>query len=238
MSTRYGRTPGGYVWAVLEPLGAILILSIGFSLLLRSPSLGNSFILFYASGYLVLSLYQQVSLTVARSLFFSRSLLKYPSVTWCDAILARFLLNTLTNVMVCFVLLSAIILLIDTRIFFDVVPMVVAMSLSALLGLGVGTLNCVIFGLFPAWENFWNIATRPLFLASGIFYIYEDLPTLAQDILWWNPLMHLTGLMRTGLYVTYRPDYLSITYVLVFSMVPLTLGLLFLRRYHTDILNR
>lgn len=159
-------------------------------------------------------------------------------MTWCDAILARFLLNTLTNVMVCFVLLSAIILLIDTRIFFDVVPMVVAIGLSALLGLGVGTLNCVIFGLFPAWENFWNIATRPLFLASGIFYIYEDLPTLAQDILWWNPLMHLTGLMRTGLYVTYRPDYLSITYVLVFSMVPLTLGLLFLRRYHTDILNR
>ena len=29
MSARYGRSPGGYLWALLEPLGAILILSSG-----------------------------------------------------------------------------------------------------------------------------------------------------------------------------------------------------------------
>lgn len=238
MSTRYGRTPGGYVWAILEPLGAILILSIGFSLLLRSPSLGNSFLLFYASSYLVLSLYQNLANTIARSLLFSKALLVYPSVTWCDAVLARFLLNTLTNMMVTFLLLSVILALIDTRIILDVVPMVLAMSLTALLGLAIGTLNCAIFGLYPAWEAFWSIVTRPLFLASGIFYIYEDLPILAQDILWWNPLIHLTGLMRTGVYPSYRPDYLNITYVVAFSLVPLALGLMLLRRHHKTILNR
>ncbi|SFM76354.1 capsular polysaccharide transport system permease protein [Shimia aestuarii] len=237
MSTRYGRTPGGYIWAVLEPLGAIMILSIGFSLLLRSPSLGNSFLLFYASGYLVLSLYQNVSVLVARALAFSKPLLIYPSVSWLDAILARFFLNTLTNALVAYLLLTLIIMLIETRIIFDAGPMVVAMGLTAFIGLAIGTLNCALFGLFPAWEAVWSIATRPLFLASGIFYTYEDLPTLAQDILWWNPLLHLTGLIRTGLYTNYRPDYLNLTYVLSIAVVVLCLGLLLLRRHHKTILN-
>ena len=237
MSTRYGRTPGGYIWAVFEPLGAIVILSIGFSLLLRAPSLGSSFLLFYASAYLVLSLYQNVATMVSRSLKFSKPLLVYPRVTWIDAILARFLLNTLTGVMVAYLLLTGILFVIDTRMVIDVVPMAQALAQAAFLGLGVGTLNCALFGLYPAWESIWSIATRPLFLASGIFYIYDELPVLAQEILWWNPLIHLTGLMRTGLYVTYRPDHLSMVYVTAFSALTLALGLVLLRRYHKDILN-
>ena len=39
MSATYGRSPGGYVWAVVQPIGMILFLSVGFSLLVRSPSL-------------------------------------------------------------------------------------------------------------------------------------------------------------------------------------------------------
>lgn len=45
MSTRYGRTPGGYVWMIVEPMAGIMLLAVGFSLLLRSPSLGISFLL-------------------------------------------------------------------------------------------------------------------------------------------------------------------------------------------------
>ena len=53
--------PGGYVWAVLEPLGMIAFLSMAFALVMRSPSLGNSFILFYATAYMPYSLYNKVS---------------------------------------------------------------------------------------------------------------------------------------------------------------------------------
>ena len=31
MSTRYGRTPGGYLWAILEPLGMIIMNRPGFT---------------------------------------------------------------------------------------------------------------------------------------------------------------------------------------------------------------
>lgn len=237
MSTRYGRTPGGYAWAVIEPLGAILILSFGFSLLMRSPSLGTSFVLFYASGYLPFNLFQTVSQVVARSLTFSRPLLFYPSVTWFDAILARFVLNTLTGVMVAYILLFAILNFTETRVVLDIAPMVGAMALAALLGLGVGTLNCLLGGLFPTWDIIWSIFTRPLFLASGIFFTYEDMPSTVQAVLYYNPLLHIVGLMRSGLYPMYNPQYVSPVFVISVSLVTLALGVLLLARHHKAILN-
>jgi len=237
MSTRYGRSPGGYIWAVVEPLAMILLLAIGFSLLLRAPSLGNSFILFYATGYLPFDLYRKVSGTVTGGITFSKPLLFYPGVTWLDALLARFVLNTLTGVMVTYILLAAILQLTDTRIVIDMVPIVQAMALAALLALGIGALNAFLTLYFPVWEITWSIINRPLFLASAIFYIYEDLPAFAQDILWYNPLVHVTGWMRTGFYPMYDAPYVSRVYVLAIALVTLAAGLMLLRRHHRTLLN-
>lgn len=238
MSTRYGRTPGGYLWAILEPLAAILFLSLGFSLVMRSPSLGTSFLLFYATGYLPFDLYNAIGNTTARAVKFSKPLLKFPAVTWADAVAARFLLNLLTGALVAILLLAGILSVIDSRTVLDLPPAVLAMVLAAILGLGMGTLNCVLMGLFPLWEVTWSVITRPLFLASGVIYIYEDLPPLAQEILWYNPLLHITGLMRTGFYPTYTAAYASPVYVLGVGMVLLALGLVLMGRFHRDILNR
>lgn len=237
MSTRYGRSPGGYVWAVLEPLGMIIMLAIGFSLLMRSPPLGTSFILFKATGMLPFTLYATVATMVGRAIQFSRPLLFYPSVTWLDAILARFLLNTLTSVLVTYLILAGTLWYTGTRTVIDMGPVVLSMTLAALLGLGIGCLNCYLFMQYPLWEHAWSILTRPLFLASGIIFLYEDLPQVAKSILWWNPLMHVTGLMRVGFYPMYYGDYISVIYVLIWALVPMVLGLLLLRRHHKDLLN-
>ena len=238
MTTRYGRNPGGYVWAILEPLAAILILGFGFSLLLRTPSLGSSFILFYATGFLPFNLYQSLSVTVARSINFSRSLLVYPAVSWIDAVLARFLLNALTSLLVAYLLIAGILAVTDTRVVLDVGPILEALALAMLLGLGIGTLNCALIGLFPTWDLVWSIVTRPLFLVSGIFYIYEDMPSGVQDVLWFNPLIHITGLMRTGFYPMYSPLYISEIFVITIALACLLMGLILLGRYHRDILNQ
>lgn len=238
MSTRYGRTPGGYLWAVLEPLAAILFLAIGFSLVIRTPPLGTSFLLFYATGFLPFNLYQSISGTTGRAIGYSKPLLKFPAVSWVDAVLARFLLNSLTGILITFLLIGGVYAVTDSRAVLNLPPAVLAMALSLLLGLGVGTVNCVLMGLYPLWEVIWSIITRPLFLASGVLFLYEDLPPLAQDILWYNPLLHLTGLLRSAFYPTYSASYVSIVYVLLVSLVLLALGLTLMGRYHRVILNR
>lgn len=238
MSARYGRTPGGYIWAILEPLAAILFLSLGFSLVMRSPSLGTSFLLFYASGYLPFGLYNILSNTTARAIRFSAGLLKYPAVTWLDAVAARFILNSITQILIGALLIGGIMSLVDAHAVFSAGPVLEATALAMLLGLGVGMLNCVLLGLFPIWDTVWTILTRPLFLASGVIFIYEDLPPSAQDVLWYNPLIHITGLFRTGIFPTYTAAYVTPLYVIMLSLTLLTLGLILMGRYHRDVLNK
>lgn len=237
MATRYGRSPGGYVWAILEPMGAILILAIGFSIMLRSPPLGNSFILFYATGFLPFSLYQSLSNHVARSIHFSRALLMYPAVTWVDAVLARFTLNALTEILVTVILLGALLSMTDTRVALDGVLLLQSLVLAMAVGLGVGVMNCALIGLFPVWMQIWSILSRPLFLVSGVIFLFDDMPPVMQSILWYNPLTHVLGLMRAGIYPTYRADYVSLACPMIFALGTLFVGVLLMGRYHREILN-
>lgn len=239
MSTRYGRAPGGYLWTILEPVGgiALLVLILAVGLQLRTPPLGVNFAFFYATGVLSLLLYQRISGAVANSILFSRALLAYPGVTFIDAILARFLVQLLTGLVVAYIILGGLLFVFDTRTLLDLPELLLAVAMIAVLGLGIGCLNAYLFPTFPLWESFWGILTFPLFLMSGIFYLFEDLPRLGQEVLWFNPLMHVTGQIRAGFFPTYRPDYISPAYVFAFGLVPMALGLMLLRKHHQRILN-
>lgn len=237
MSTQYGRSVGGYAWAILEPMGTVFLIALAFSLLVHSPSLGNNFIFFYATGYLPFNAYQQISLVVARAIQFSKPLLFYPAVTWLDAVTARFILNALTNITVACIIFICIYTVADLPILLVMGPILLGFGLLFLLGFGVGVMNCALLGLYPTWDLIWSIITRPLFLASVVLYIYEDLPTVVQDVLWFNPLIHIIGLVRSGFFPSYRPEYISVPYVLAVSLILTALGLLLLRRFHRQILQ-
>lgn len=238
MASRFGSKPGGYVWAILQPLGIILMLAFAFSLLMRSPSLGTSYILFKGTGVLVFQMFKQNSTLIAKSLNQASSLLEYPRIVWIDAVLARFILNVMIGLIVSWIILSGIIIYEDIRTVLDWSKILSAYALAALMALGIGTLNIYMFMRFPVTENIWRILTAPLMIMSGVILLYDDLPYVAQQYLWYNPLIHITGLMRDGFYPIYRPQYISVIYVLLWGLIPLVLGLLLVRRHHRELLAR
>ena len=100
MTTSYGRSPGGYIWAVAEPVVGIALLTFIFSLAFHAPPVGPSFALFYASGLVPFLVYVDISNKISQSVNFSAPLLTYPRVTIIDAVLARALLNIATQALV------------------------------------------------------------------------------------------------------------------------------------------
>lgn len=237
MATTYGRSPGGYLWAVLEPVGGIAILSVAFSMFLHRPALGTNFPLFYATAYLPFTLYSTLSVKLAQAIQFSKPLLAYPAVTFIDAILARFLLNLLTQVVVFIVVIGGIHLIFGLRPTLDMPAILLGLTMAAALGLGVGTLNCYLRAIFPLWDTIWSIVNRPLFIVSGVFFLYESVPQAVQNLLWFNPLIHVTGEMRRGFYPSYEAANVSPAYVFGVALTSLAAGLLLLKRAHRDILN-
>jgi len=237
MVTTYGRSPGGYIWAILEPVAAIALLSVVFSLAFRSPSIGSSFPLFYASGYLPFTLYTDISGKISRFIGFSRPLLRYPRVTFIDAIIARFLTNILTHITVFYIMMAGIIMTLDVPFILDIPAIIISLTMAGALALGIGVFNSFLFPAFPAWEQIWSIITRPLFIASTILFTFEQVPAGYREILWYNPLVHIVGMMRRGFYSTYDATYVSVPYVFGVSLIYLVFGLVFLRKYHREILN-
>lgn len=237
MATTYGRSPGGYIWAVLEPVGGVAILSLAFSLMFTSPALGTNFPLFYATGLLPFMAYSELAMKLGQALRFSRPLLFYPSVTYLDAVLARFLLNALTQMAVFYVIMTGILVIFDTRCILNVPAILNALGMAMALGLGVGTLNCFLLTKFALWERIWVILNRPMFIISSIFFLPESIPPPFRDILWFNPLVHVVGQMRRGFYATYDAPWISALYIYGISLGALVLGLIFLGRYHRELLN-
>lgn len=237
MATRYGRNPGGYVWSLVEPLGMIIVLSIGFSLLLRTPSLGDSFLLFYATGFLPFTMFLKTTNYVQHALRYSRPLLNYPVVSWFDVTFARAFTNGLTMCVTAIVVFAGILLFLPGFETLDPGPIAAGFLAAFVLGIGIGLLNGVLSGFFPVWATLWNIATAPIFILSGVIWIYEDLPQLGRDVLFWNPLVHILGQTRSGFYPTYAPQYVTPVFVWALALGTLALGMLFMRRFHRDILQ-
>lgn len=239
MSTTYGKSPGGYLWAVVEPVLGISFLTILLSvgLRIRTPSLGVDFAYFFAMGILSFALYLRVSGSVATALGFSKALLYYPAVTFIDAILARFILATITQLMVFYLVMTGIIVMFDTRAVLDLGPIVVGLSMAAALGLGIGCLNGFLFRMFPIWQQIWTIMTFPLFFMSTIIYIYEELPAIGQQVLWFNPLVHVIGMMRRGFFANYEAPFVSPAFVFSVAGITAVLGLALLWRYNQKLMQ-
>lgn len=238
MATRHGRSSGGYLWAILEPLGGVLLLSFAFALALRSPPLGDNFMLFYATGIVPFTIFNTMSKGVAGAVGSNRGLLNYPVVTLLDAVFAKAVLSFMTQAMIGSILFTGIILGAGLNVTLDLGAAALALSMAALFGIGVGMINCVLFGFFPTWKNVWAVLTRPLFLVSGIFFIAETAPPKLREILLYNPIVHSISMMRKGFYGTYDPQHISLVYVFGVSMGLILLGGYLLRRHEIFLIEQ
>lgn len=238
MATTYGRSPGGWLWAVVEPVAAIALLSLAFSLAFHAPPLGVSFPLFYATGYLPYILFHDVSSRTAQAIRFNRPLMNFGAVSWLDVLAARYLLNLLTHIAIGLLVLGTLVALTETRAAPDLPGIAAALGMAAMLAAGVGVANAYLFLAFPAWERVWAILTRPLFIVSGVLFLFEDVPAEIRDILWFNPLFHVTGQMRAGVFPTYGAEYVSVPFVAGTGLLLLVAGLLLMARHWDGLIHK
>ena len=237
LGSRDNRSSLGFLWMLIEPVGTVVLLSVAFSVISRSPPLGTNFQLFYVTGVVPFHLYTQIANKVAGSVRFSRQLLGFPSVTVLDALFARFILNFVVYVIAFTLLLIGVIWAYGLRPVVDVPAALSSLAMLGSLAIGVGTFNSVLFIAWPTYENIWGMLGRPLFLCSGVLFLINDLPAKYFYYLQWNPIAHAIGQMRHAFYPGYDASYVNPGYVFLVSAVLFLLGLVTLQRYVYDALD-
>ena len=237
MTTSYGRTPGGYIWEILEPALGIALLVMVFKTGFKTPPLGNNFAMFYATGMVSYQMWIKLSGNVAGAVRYSKPFLGYPAVTFFDALAARCILAVLTQGIVAFLLIFFIRLIYDTQTVIKFGTIMLGYGMTILLALAVGLMNAFLFQMYPLYQKVWNITTRPLMFISGIIILYDTIPDPYRSWLWWNPLVHCIGVIRSGFYIHYDAAYASPLYVFTLTGILGVTGTLFLTRYIRDLLE-
>jgi capsular polysaccharide transport system permease protein len=183
-------------------------------------------------------IYSDVSGKVSQSINFSLPLLGYPRVTLADAVLARTVLSVITQTLVCGLVFGGLLLFIGTQSRLDIALIGQSIFMAFALGFGVGTLNCFLITLFPVWQRVWSIVNRPVFLLSCIVFVFETIPLPFREWLWYNPIVHVVGMTRQGLYFSYSGEYVSAMYVYFLSLTLSVCGFFLIWRFKDRLLNR
>jgi capsular polysaccharide transport system permease protein len=238
MSVTYGRTPGGYIWAVLEPALGLALLVFIFSAGFRTPPLGTNFAIYYASGLLPFFMFMSTSGKVQQSINYSKQLLNYPRVTFMDALIARLVLNVLTQLAVSVLIFTFILTMHETRTVLRLDLLLNAYAMAIALGFGVGVLNCLLISRHAIWGTVWSVISRPLLFISGVIFLHDQIPEPYRGWLAWNPLVHVTGEARRAFYYSYVGEYVDPVYTYGVAAICAAGGLLMLQSYYRDLLER
>jgi capsular polysaccharide transport system permease protein len=224
--TRFGDSKLGYGWALLEPILHILLLSLVFAVMMRGrPPIGDQFFIFYYTGIIPYHLFVHTSSSMTYAITANGSLLQLPLVGTFDVLMARGLLELLTDILVATILLAAFDAMGFGRLPQDFGGVAAALLVVWLLGCGCGFLNAVLNAFTKSWDKIWAQLTRLLYFCSGIFYVPGMMPDWIRDILAWNPILHAVDWFRSSFFQDYEPHWLDNSYLVTIAVATLLAGL-------------
>jgi capsular polysaccharide transport system permease protein len=231
IQSRFGRQRLGFLWALLEPLLFVSVLTVIFSLRGRYHPPGMTLVLFLITGISPFLLFRHTMRRGIRGQEANNRLLAFPQVQVMDIAVARFLLELCIGITVFVILLVGVGLL-------DLEPIDIQYPLGVLAGILImglyGFALGLVFGslmpMFPGIGNFIQIFLgRPLFFVSGVFFTIEMVPREFRHILLVNPLFHVLEWLRSMFFTQYESRYADMAYSGIWLVVLLFLGLVMQR---------
>ncbi|MDF2095190.1 ABC transporter permease [Aquibaculum arenosum] len=227
MQSRFGRSNIGYLWALVEPLLLVGVFTLGYVAIgRRSPPQGMEFLPFLATSIIAYLSMRNIASRMSSAIESNRSLLLFPQVTPFDLMLGRLLLETATFIAVFVVIIGGGVILGFASPPDRPFLLLVTVIYTALLGAGIGMLLGAITMNFPWVDHFMRPTWRLMLWISGIFFTLKQLPMSVQDILVWNPILHVIELMRAAYFAQVEPYRVSYGYVNWWILITTFMGLL------------
>lgn len=223
LNIRFNHPIAGLFWLFLEPIVFLLCLSACLMVLNVRPPLGESTILFYATGFLPLHVWLSLVHVVGRSriLFENRPKFRPIQIEWF--LISRSALNgplSMFAILIQFMLIVMCVTDANASMLFDITIWLCVLTLS---GIGFGVFHCAMMQRIVFWEVMWSIAARLMVVISGVFFLIDGLPERLAQVLSWNPLVHIIQGFRQAVFPYYQPQS-SMIYVLLFSLSALAFG--------------
>ena len=226
MRTRFGRAQLGYLWALIEPTLFVLVFFGLYHVTGKQSASGMPIGLFLLTGAMPFIMFRDTMIRAMSAIQSNRPLLTFPQVTPIDLVLGRALLEMATTI-VAFVLLIVVFAAFGAEVnIADPLGVLIWLIVLGLLGLGIGAALGALAPLFPSVQQLVpSILVRPLFFVSGLFFTAEMIPEQIREYALLNPVLNVVELVRAAFFHEFESPYADTTYVVLFTLVVIFLGL-------------
>ncbi|NWG47504.1 MAG: ABC transporter permease [Alphaproteobacteria bacterium] len=213
MTAQYGGTALGYLWGLLNPMVAILVLYAIFSNMHRISPPGIPLLMFLITSYLTYNYFMAAFSRASGAVQANTALLNYPQVSPLDVLMGRYILDALTYTLV--LLIFTIIGVLVEGPYWPLHPGAAILTFwsAGLMGHGLGTIVGTLRPKIRSLDNIVSPILRLGFFISGVVFTAHMLPSWTLPYLDWNPLFHITELMREAWFASYESPFADFSYV-------------------------
>ncbi len=231
LSSRFGKSRGGFFWVLVEPIAHLLVPVLIFTYIRARLVPGVEYPVFLVYGFLPFLLFKAICLQIIDATNASQGLLSYRQVMLMDIFIARAIGHFVIYAVVFSVVLTGLGMLGFSVFPLRPIELAGVIVMTFLMAFGLGLLFAAVSSLVPDARTAIKILFMPLYFASGILFPVTRFPDEWVQKLAYNPVLHLVELSRVAAVEGYRPmPYTSIEYPLALGLVTTLIGLMLYRR--------
>ncbi len=230
LSSQFGKSRGGFVWVLVEPVAHLLVPVVIFGFIKQRLVPGVEFPVFLVYGFLPFLFFKTICLQIVDGVNAAQGLLSYRQVLLMDVFIAKVLAYAVIQSVVFTVVLAGLAML-----GYDVLPerpveLAGVLGLTALLAFGLGVVFAALASLIPDARPVIHILFMPLYFMSGILFPVTLFPDDWVRLLSINPVLHLVELSRAMALDGFETmKYTSIAYPVALALVATVIGLMLYR---------
>jgi len=234
---RFSVSKSGLFWTFFEPFMQVFIMVIIKVVIFGKAGDNFDFAAFLALNFTAYNMFRNILSKSMGSFTANKALFVYKQVKPIDTIIARVMVEVFVTgtIIVIFVLIGM-------YFGFDLnvkhLPMVALGFLWLILfAFSFGLFVAVSNTFYPSIGKTINIFMIFLMFGSAVFYAVEMLPPQIQTLLLYNPLTHFMEMIHGFYFYTLDDSFVDYAYMILWTLSPLYIGLVFYRKLEERIIS-
>ena len=230
LSSRFGKSRGGFVWVLVEPIAHLVVPIFIFGFIRQRLVPGVEYPVFLVYGFLPFLLFKAICLQIIDGVNAAHGLLSYRQVLLMDVFVAKAMAYAVIQAIVFPIVLTGLALL-----GYDVLParpleLACILGVAALLAFGLGIVFAAAASLIPDMRPIIRVLFMPLYFVSGILFPVTRFPDDWVRLMSFNPVLHLVEMSRAMALEGFETmKYTNIAYPITLSLVATVIGLMLYR---------
>lgn len=232
---KYRRSVLGVLWALLNPLLMMIVLSVVFSNLFRFDI--ENFPLYLLSGQIVFNFFNESTTTAMSSIISNASLIKKVYVPKYLFVISR-VVSVFINLLASFMALIIVMIAMRAELHWTVLLAPIPLLLLVFFSLGVGLILAAVTVRFRDIMHLYSVFTTMLMYLTPVIYPMSALPEWLAKIVMLNPLTNILIMLRNVMINGMLFDWQSLLLGVIETVISMVLGLyVFYKNQDTFILN-